>query len=145
MMNAINEATHNFFTNIIGIDAVPAKSVGKDFYGAAVALQEDQKETQFYLLFKRNTLHEFSKALLFEDNLNEDDLNDLIKEVANLIIGSAKVILEKNNPNIHYKIATPDFLGHIPTPKLLKLEDYLLYKVKNTTFLIGKKTMDISN
>jgi len=139
MITAIDNATKSFCTDIIGIETKQAKSFGKDFYGAAIALYEDEKETQWYLLFKKNTLNEFSKALLFEDNLNEDDLDDLVKEVANMIIGSAKVILEEKNENTKYKISTPDFLGHVPSVQLLKLEEFLLYKMKNRTFVIGRK------
>ena len=60
-----------------------------------------------------------------------------------MIIGSAKVILEEKNINIKYKISTPDFLGHVPKVELLELEEFLLYKIKNRTFVIGKKTMDV--
>ncbi len=139
MINAINMATKSFCTDIIGVDVKDAKSVGNTFYGAAIALYEDDTEIQWYLLFKKANLIEFSKALLFEDTLNEDELDDLVKEVANMIIGSAKVILEKKNPHKKYSLSTPDFLGHVPRIGLLKLEEFLLYKIKNRTFVIGRK------
>jgi len=138
MITAIDSATKSFCADIIELEAQQAKCFGKNFYGAAIALYEDDIETQWYLLFKKNTLNEFSKALLFEDNLNEDDLDDLVKEVANMIIGSAKVILENKNSNSTYKISTPDFLGHVPKVELLKLEEFLLYKIKNRTFVVGR-------
>ena len=138
MITAINSATKSFCTDIIGLETKQAKHFGKNFYGAAIALYENGIETQWYLLFKKNTLNEFSKALLFEDSLNEDDLDDLVKEVANMIVGSAKVILEDKNSNSTYKISTPDFLGHVPKVELLKLEEFLLYKVKNRTFVVGR-------
>ena len=139
MIKAIDQATTDFCTGIIGLEVHTAKSIGKDLYGAAIAMYENEVESQWYLLFKKHTLNEFSKALLFEDNLNEDDLDDLIKEIANMIIGSAKVILETKNKQNIYKISTPDFLGHVPNHKLLKLEDFLLYKVKNRSFIIGRR------
>lgn len=139
MINAIEQATTDFCTEIIGLKAHTAKSIGKEFYGAAIALYENDVESQWYLLFKKHTLNEFSKALLFEDNLNEEDLDDLVKEIANMIIGSAKVILESNNKENNYRISTPDFLGHVPSHKLLKLEEFLLYKLKNRSFLIGRR------
>jgi len=139
MTNAITQATYNFFTNILSLKVDTAKSSGTNFYGAAIALYENDIETQWYLLFKKDTLNEFSKILLCEDCLNEDGLDDLVKEVANLIIGSAKVILEKQNTNNKYKLSTPDFLGHVPKLSLLKLDEQDLYKVKNRTFVIGKK------
>ena len=138
MITAIDSATKSFCADIIELEAQQAKCFGKNFYAASISLYEDDIETQWYLLFKKNTLNVFSKALLFEDNLNEDDLDDLIKEVANMIIGSAKVILENKNSISTYKISTPDFLGHVPKVGLLKLEEFLLYKIKNRTFVVGK-------
>lgn len=138
MIEAIEQATNNFFNEIIGIEINPSKSIGKNLYGAAMSMYENGEETLWYLLFQKHTLNEFSKALLFEDSLNEDELDDLVKEVANMIIGSAKVILETANIQNSYNISTPDFLGHIPNYKLLKLEEFLLYKVKNRSFIIGK-------
>lgn len=138
MISAINSATKSFCNDIIGLETQQAKCFGKNFYGAAISICENDTEIQWYLLFKKNTLNEFSKALLFEDNLNEDDLDDLVKEVANMIVGSAKVILEDQNSDITYKISTPDFLGHVPRVELLKLEEFLLYKIKNRTFVVGR-------
>ncbi len=138
MINAINTATKSFCTDIIGLDIEEAKFAGKDFYGTAITLYENDIETQLYLFFKKHTLNEFSKALLFEENLNDDDLHDLAKEVANMIIGSAKVILEEKNPSAEYKLSTPDFLGDIPKVEFLKLEEFFLYKIKNRTFVIGR-------
>jgi len=139
MINAIKQATTDFCTEIIGLEIQSAKNIGKDLYGATIAIYKDDIESQWYLLFKKHTLNEFSKALLFENNLNENDLDDLVKEVANMIIGSAKVILETNNPKNSYKISTPNFLGHVPDMKLLELEEFLLYKLKNRSFLIGRR------
>jgi chemotaxis protein CheY-P-specific phosphatase CheC len=140
MIEAVRKATKSFCEDIVGLEVCDAKYVGKNFYGAAIALIQDKTEIQWYLLFKKDTLNQFAKALLFEDSLKEDDLDDLVKEVANMIIGSAKVILEKNSKD-EYQLTTPDFLGHVPDIKLLKLEEYLLYKIKNRTFVIGKKTL----
>jgi len=142
MITAIDSATKNFCSSIIESEVQQAKYFGKNFYGATIALHENDIEHQWYLLFKKNTLNEFSKALLFEKNLNEDDLCNLVKEVANMIIGSAKVLLEERNPNTSYKLSTPDYLGHVPNVQLLELEEFLLYKIKNRTFAIGRKVID---
>lgn len=139
MLNAIEQATTNFCVDIINLELKTAKHLSANLYGAAIAMYENDIESQWYLLFTKHTLNEFSKALLFEDNLNEDDLDDLIKEVANMIIGSAKVILESNSPEKNYRISTPDFLGHVPNYRLLQLEEFLLYKIKNRSFIIGRR------
>ena len=141
MINAVDIAIKSFCTSIIGLEIKSAKCFGKEFYGASIGLYENDTETQWYLLFKKDSLNEFSKALLFEDSLNEDNLEDLVKEVANMIVGSAKVILEERNNDKKYKLSTPFFLGHVPRVELLGLEEFLLYKIKNRTFIIGKKVM----
>lgn len=140
MIHAIDSAIQNFCTNIIGLEMNPAKTLGDKLYGAAIAIYEGQQETQWFLLFKKATLNEFSNVLLCENNLAEDELNDLVKEIANLIIGSAKVILEHQSSDKHYTIGVPDYLGHVDNPKLLQMEEILLYKTKNRTFAVGKRT-----
>ncbi|HIP29892.1 MAG TPA: hypothetical protein EYG83_03670 [Sulfurospirillum arcachonense] len=65
MISAINSATKSFCTDIIGLETKQAKYPEKNFYGAAIAPFENKAETQWYLLFKKDTLNEFSKALLF--------------------------------------------------------------------------------
>jgi chemotaxis protein CheY-P-specific phosphatase CheC len=140
MTHTIDSAVRNFCTNIINLHVEPAKHLGDNLYGAAIAIFENNQETQWYLLFKKDTLNEFAKVLLCEDSLAEDELNDLVKEVANLIIGSAKVMLEHKDDLQHYKIGVPDYLGHVDNAKLLELEEILLYKVKNRTFAVGKRT-----
>lgn len=139
MKNAVDDAVKGFCSNIIGLSVQEGKYVGNQLYGAAIALYQNGIENQWYLFFKKPTLNEFSKALLFEENLNEDDLDDLVKEVANMIIGSAKVSLETANRNHDYKIGVPDFLGHVQNPSTLKLEEILLYKIKNRTFMLGRR------
>ena len=139
-INAINKATHNFCEETLSLPLSNGKYMGKNFYGSSIPLTCNDKELHFYLLFKANTLNEFGKILLFEDNLNEDDLNDLCKEVANIIIGSAKTILEQKYPDKNFLLGTPEFLGNISTPLPFELEEFLLYKLKNRTFVIGKRS-----
>mgnify|MGYP000143108188 CR=1 FL=1 len=57
-----------------------------------------------------NTLNAIAKNLLFEDNLCEDALDDLLKEVSNQILGSTKVLLEEQNPHKHYQLSVPEFM-----------------------------------
>ncbi len=140
MLEIIKKYTNKFFNEILDFDIQEAKSFGKEYYGAAIFLTYDKTEVQWYLLFKKSTLNEIAKVLLFEDNLKDSDLDDLLKEVSNLIIGSAKVELQEKFKGL--KLSTPEFLGEIKDPKNLKMEEFLLYKFKNRTFIIGKKTVD---
>jgi hypothetical protein len=139
MKHAVQQATENFCSTILETSPKNGKSPGKSFYGAAVSLYENNDEHIWYLLFKRPTLNRIAKNLLLEENLHEDDLNDLLKEVSNQIIGSAKVILEEKNPHHSYTLSVPEFMGNIQTPFPFKLKEHFVYKINHRTFIIGKQ------
>lgn len=67
------------------------------------------QEEHFYFCFDYQFLLSLSTAMLFDDNPSEEDLLDLSKEVANLVIGHAKVLLEQQG--VHIQITTPISLG----------------------------------
>ncbi len=69
------------------------------------------QETHFYFCFDHAFLLSISSAMLFDDNPTKDDLYDLSKEIANLVIGHAKVLLAEQG--VHIQINTPSFLGEI--------------------------------
>lgn len=138
MKQAVTQAIESFCSTILYAPLQQGKTKGKQFYGAAISLHENDEEHIWYLFFKRHTLNEIAKNLLFEEHLCEDDLDDLLKEVSNQIIGSAKVILEAANPNIRYQLSVPEFMGTISAPFPMKLQEIFLYKIKNRTFLVGR-------
>ncbi len=138
MKQAVIEATENFCSTILCEIPRMVENLGGQFYGSAIALIENECEHIWYLFFEKETLNEIAKNLLFEDNLCEDDLDDLLKEIANQIIGSAKVILQGRNPNCDYQLNMPEFLGNISTPLPITLKESLLYTINNSTFVIGR-------
>jgi len=138
MTKTVEVSLKIFCEELLGLQLQKAKSLGKDFYAASIPIYEDNQEINWYFFLKRNTLNDIAKILLCEDNLNEDDIFDLLKEVSNQIIGLAKVKLEENYTNKIYKLGTPEFLGKISAPLPIKLEENLLYKINNRTFLVAK-------
>ncbi|MDD2385078.1 MAG: chemotaxis protein CheX [Sulfurospirillaceae bacterium] len=138
MKQAIMQAIENFCSTILYVPLENGKSIGKQFYGAAIALIENDIEHIWYLFFKKDTLNIIAQNLLCEDHLCEDDLDDLLKEISNQIIGSAKVILETTYPHCKYQLSVPEFMGNVPTPFPIKLQESLVYKIKNRTFVIGR-------
>jgi len=145
MREAVNEAIKVFCEDILGFELEKAKTVGNNFYGASIPIFENGVERDWYLFFKKETLKNIAQVLLFEDNLSEDEFNDLLKEVSNQIIGIAKVKLEEKNQNLSYKLGTPEFLGNISAPIPLKLENNLLYKIKNRTFLVAMEAKNYNS
>ncbi|NOX15516.1 MAG: chemotaxis protein CheX [Epsilonproteobacteria bacterium] len=139
MESIVDDSLNEFCNEILGLEVKKAKSLGKNFYVASIPIYENKQETNWFFFFKRDTLNEIAKILLFEDNLSEDDINDLLKEVSNQVIGLAKVKLEENYQNNAYKLGTPEFLGKISSPFPIELEKSLLYKINNRTFLVAKE------
>jgi len=140
MKEAVEYGINVFCKDILDLKPNMAKILGNNFYGASIQIYENSTEINWILLFKKDTLKIVAQILLFENNLSEEEYIDLLKEVSNQIIGIAKVRLEEKNQNKTYKLGTPKFLGHISTPIPFELENKLLYKVKNRTFLIAEET-----
>ncbi len=138
MKEAVEYGINVFCKDILDLKPDRATMLGNNFYGASIQIYENSTEINWILLFKKDTLKTVAQILLFEDDLSEEDYIDLLKEVSNQIIGIAKVKLEEKNQNKTYKLGTPKFLGHVSAPIPFKLENKLLYKVKNRTFLVAE-------
>ncbi|WP_104697626.1 MULTISPECIES: chemotaxis protein CheX [unclassified Helicobacter] len=65
-------------------------------YISSIKLGEN---TLVYVMANKEFLTLLSDILLFDNNPNEDTLNDLIGELANLIVGRAKVLFEEEGKN----------------------------------------------
>jgi len=138
MQEAVIQATENFCSTILCEVPQKASELGSYFYGSAIALIENEMEHTWYLFFEKKVLDEIALNLLFEENLCEEDLDDLLKEIANQIIGSAKVILEEKYPHNDYHLSVPEFMGNVATPFPIALQETQHYQVKNSTFVIAK-------
>ncbi len=68
----------------------------------------DSLKHRVYIASDENFMQRVSKLFLEEDESDEETLIDMTLETANLIIGSAKVIAEKDDVN-PYTISTPHF------------------------------------
>lgn len=66
-------------------------------------------EANFFFYTDLEFLHFLSNAILFESNPQKEDLYDLCNELANLVIGKAKVLYSQKN--IQTTLSTPSFLG----------------------------------
>lgn len=137
MLEVVELGVKHLCNEILGYEVSSASTTKGEFYGSALPIYKGKSELHFYLYFKKDTLNHFAKILLGSDKLNEGDLSDLCKEVANLIVGYSKNLLNEKE-NGAYKLGTPEYLGRIENFKI-KLEDKRIYKIKNRTFQIGYK------
>lgn len=138
MKEAVIEATHNFCETILCELPQKATASGHYFYGSAISILENGVENTWYLFFEKNVLNDIASNLLFEDNLNEEDLDDLLKEIANQIIGSAKVLLEEKYPGNTYHLNVPEFMGNICAPFPIEFKEEQHYLIKNSSFIIAR-------
>ncbi|MBN1838466.1 MAG: chemotaxis protein CheX [Campylobacterales bacterium] len=138
MKEAVIEATHHFCETILCEIPQKIEELGEYFYGSAIALLENGSEHMWYLFFEKKVLDEIAFNLLFEENLSENDLDDLLKEIANQIIGSAKVLLEEKYPENNYHLCVPEFMGNVCAPFPIQLSDKHHFQVKNSTFVIAR-------
>jgi hypothetical protein len=70
--------------------------------------KQDTKKYRVYIASEQGFMQRVSKLFLEEDESDEETLIDMTLETANLIIGSAKVIADKDDAN-SYTIGTPHF------------------------------------
>jgi len=138
MKEAVIQAMENFCSTILCEIPKETIQLGNYFYGSAIALIENECEHMWYLFFEKKVLDEIAFNLLFEENLSENDLDDLLKEIANQIIGSAKVLLEEKYPDNHYHLSVPEFMGNVATPFPIPLQEIQHFQVKNSTFVIAQ-------
>jgi CheY-specific phosphatase CheX len=78
------------------------------FYVAGIDINGDANHT-VNLYIKRKTLEKMAYLFLFDETPDETVLTDLIQEIANLIVGKAKVVAAEKGLN--FNISTPTFLS----------------------------------
>lgn len=69
---------------------------------------QDTKAYRVYIAASSGFVQEVSKILLEEDESDDETLQDMVLEMTNLIVGSAKVIAQEEDKN-SFTIGTPCF------------------------------------
>ena len=111
----LTQATYAFINEALGqeVKATKFKAMGDDFYVSKIHIKGEENY-DFYIYIKKETLKKMALLFLYEKNPTEDILKDLIKEIANIIIGKAKVLASLKN--IIFDISTPEFIRAGATP-----------------------------
>jgi len=116
MKKYFSKAVENF-ANSINAKFDECKNPPEEGFISKIQTDGDIKKS-VYIFIPKKTLDTIS-MLLFGDC--EYDVEDLVNEVANLIVGNAKVVASEDN--VHFNISTPQFLD-IKNIKYKKREDY---------------------
>ncbi len=132
------DASDNFFNNILGLETKNCKTKKfVDFYCAKISIYKNDIKYDILIFLKKCTINLISNILLFEKNPNEQEMIDLLKEIANLIAGTAKTLIEEFDNKSIYELSTPEYLGKTKDIKNLNLLSYSAKKVNNRCFIIG--------
>ncbi len=138
IFNFTKEASENFFHNILGITTSECKSKStKSFYCSKISIYKDEKRYDLLFLLKKDTVLLVSDLLLFENDPDEQTFIDLLKEIANLIGGTAKTLIEGKDELHTYKLSTPEYIGKIDNLNSLNLDKIGSKKIKNRCFVFG--------
>ncbi|PAF45135.1 chemotaxis protein CheX [Helicobacter sp. 11S02596-1] len=102
---------HESFFDIIqkSIDMMPQDSIMPLKRGYLSSIEMLQSGIVVYLAFNKAFLKIMCKHFLSEEDPSEDALIDMAKELTNLTVGRAKVIVQEKGS--HFDISTPKYLG----------------------------------
>lgn len=98
---------------------------------------KSSRKYRIYIAGENRFIQRVSKVFLEEDESDENTLIDMTLETANLIVGSAKVIAENENP---FTIDTPHFIkvGYFN----FDYDEIKIIKVQDDNLLIAIKEID---
>ncbi len=131
MFNILQEALDSFFKETLGLDIdICQKNEHKWEFVSKIDIIAD-KIHSVYFMFEFNSLSLISSILLGEDEIDISALNDLSCEIANLVIGSAKVI--SSEKDIHFNISTPILLNSCD----IAILESQKYSVDNGSFMLA--------
>jgi len=127
MKNIFKEAVKNYINSIEGNLSDCKVNPHKGFL-SKISIDGDENYDIFVVVPKAKL--DYIAELWFGDK-EDYDIADLTKEIANLIVGNAKVIAE--NKGLKFNISTPQFIGEY---KAIKYDDILKFKFENRCFYI---------
>ncbi|AJC84045.1 chemotaxis protein CheX [Campylobacter peloridis] len=140
MDKTLDYSIYHFCEHILKLKIEQTNIIKGELYGASIPLYFKDQEYSFYLFFQKQVLNEIAQVLL-HDELKEDGLADLVKEIANQIVGYAKKLLNDANGKDEFKLGVPEYLGHVEKLSSIKLKAKFTYIMKNARFRIGYKKL----
>ncbi len=136
----IKNSSEDFFTAILGLKIQECKtSRYSNLYCSEISIYKNEKKLDIIFFFNKDTICLISDILLFDNNPDEESRFDLLKEIANLIVGKAKSLIEETDENSTYKISTPKYNGKVRNIQEYNLSQKISQKIQNRCFVIGIK------
>lgn len=110
MIGIIEEALQRTFHDIFGGELKRDSHPIKLGYVSQIPITHQQQTSYVHFIFKKELLVDVSSILLMDDHPDEDTLQDLTKELANLVVGCAKVMVSDKKESVD--MGTPTFISH---------------------------------
>lgn len=136
MLEILHQAVMQAFSDTFGAEITRDTHPIKTGFVSKIHIIKDGNRLPVFFIIKEPFLKELANILLFEENPDQETLRDLSCELANIVVGSAKVIAGKQNLSID--ISTPEF--HSETGY-----DEPLHETLNYQFADSKCTLFIGN
>ncbi|GAB6045254.1 hypothetical protein JCM11957_08520 [Caminibacter profundus] len=128
-MNTILKKACENFAKTLGIEIKECNDKNiRGFIGKIFILGDINYD--IYLIVPKEKLDLVSE--IFFGDKNDYDLEDLTKEIANLIVGNSKIVADENN--IYFDISTPEFLGEYKNN--IDFDDFICLESKGVKFFI---------
>lgn len=109
LKESLIEATKFFAKDVLDSEVTLFESCPMDsFYAAKIDIQGDESHS-VTVYINQKSLEKMAYLFLFEENPDKEVLEDLIKEITNLIVGKAKVVASAGGFN--FDISTPTFIS----------------------------------
>ena len=123
------------FSQNFGLETKPCETFPKkEGYTASIPFSDGTTDFEAEVWIDEPALKEMANILLFEENPDPETLEDLTSEVANFIVGHAKMVA--SDRNLPYRMETPVFTGR---RSLEKRGETLLYSVDDRCIAIQLK------
>ena len=126
MFDVFKKAVENFIASIEGEIDNCKKNPDKGFV-SKINISGDENYDVFVVIPKKK-LDYVSEYLFGDTNYDEKDLTN---EIANMIVGNAKVIASEKGK--HFDISTPEFMGEF---KEFDYDEILKFKYKGVCFYV---------
>jgi CheY-specific phosphatase CheX len=109
LKDALIKSTQNFTKEVLDAETPVYESCPLyHAYSASIEIEGDENY-HIAVHIAEKSLKKMAYLFLFEENPDAETLEDLIKEISNIIVGKAK--LHASQSGLSFTIKTPQFLG----------------------------------
>ncbi|RUM67039.1 MAG: hypothetical protein DSZ06_02190 [Sulfurospirillum sp.] len=143
MKNLILDAVENFFTDTLSFESKVSDELNTGgIHVAKISLQLDEEKENFYLEVSDALVIEVAKVLLFEDDPQDDTKGDLVNELANLIVGNYKTMIDQSGKYQSSQLGTPEYLGYFRHLFDEKFDDRYCFEVQKEPFVLSVQKIE---